>query len=50
MPGGTVWAHCGSGYRAAAAASLLSRAGRTAVVIDDIFDGAEAAGVTLSAA
>jgi rhodanese-related sulfurtransferase len=41
--------HCGSGYRAAAAGSLLSRAGRTVVVIDDNFDEAESAGITLTA-
>lgn len=32
VPDGAVWVHCGSGYRATAAASLLVRADRTAVV------------------
>lgn len=48
IPSGSIWVHCGSGYRAAAAASLLARAGRTAVVIDDSFDDAGAAGVSLT--
>ena len=30
-----VWVHCASGYRASVAASLLQRAGRTPVLIDD---------------
>jgi hydroxyacylglutathione hydrolase len=30
-----VWVHCASGYRASMAASLLARAGRTPVMIDD---------------
>ncbi|MQY08869.1 MBL fold metallo-hydrolase [Actinomadura macrotermitis] len=48
VPGGTVWVHCGSGYRAAAAASLLTRAGRRVVHIDDAFDSAAAAGLTIT--
>ncbi len=40
VPGGAVWTHCGSGYRAAAAASLLQDAGRTVVLIDDNFSAA----------
>lgn len=42
---GTIWVHCGSGYRATAAASLLARAGRAVVVIDDAFGEATAAGL-----
>ncbi|GAA0452801.1 MBL fold metallo-hydrolase [Actinoplanes capillaceus] len=45
VPAGTVWVHCGSGYRAAAATSLLQRAGRQVVHIDDAY--ADAAGVGL---
>ncbi|MGA5301685.1 MBL fold metallo-hydrolase [Nucisporomicrobium flavum] len=45
VPAGTVWVHCGSGYRAAAATSLLQRAGREVVHIDDAY--AEAAGAGL---
>ena len=35
VPDGEVWVHCASGYRASIAASLLDRAGRTVVAIDD---------------
>ncbi|MGC3864628.1 MBL fold metallo-hydrolase [Micromonospora chersina] len=47
LPPGTVWVHCGSGYRATAAAALLANAGRRAVVIDDMFGRAEAAGLEI---
>jgi glyoxylase-like metal-dependent hydrolase (beta-lactamase superfamily II)/rhodanese-related sulfurtransferase len=40
LPTGTVWVHCGSGYRAAAAASLLARAGRRVVHLDDLYGNA----------
>ncbi|GIJ26749.1 MBL fold metallo-hydrolase [Micromonospora qiuiae] len=48
VPAGIVWVHCGSGYRATAAASLLANAGREVVVIDDKFDQAETAGVAMT--
>lgn len=35
---GEVWVHCASGYRASIAASLLARAGRTPVLVDDTAD------------
>ncbi len=35
IPDGQVWVHCASGYRASIAASLLDRAGRQVVLIDD---------------
>ena len=35
VPDGEVWVHSASGYRASIAASLLDRAGRTVVAIDD---------------
>ena len=35
VPDGEVWVHCASGYRASIAASLLDRAGRAVVAIDD---------------
>ena len=41
VPDGQVWVHCASGYRASLAASLLDRAGRSVVAVDD--DGADAA-------
>ncbi|MFI7070873.1 rhodanese-like domain-containing protein [Micromonospora sediminicola] len=48
VPAGTVWVHCGSGYRATAAASLLANSGRDVVLIDDMFGQAEAAGVRMA--
>ena len=42
VPHGEVWVHCGSGYRAAIAASLIEAPGRTVVLIDDEFDNAAA--------
>ncbi|GAB3855271.1 MBL fold metallo-hydrolase [Micromonospora andamanensis] len=50
IPDGTVWVHCGSGYRAALAASLLANAGRDVVLVNDLFDHAEPAGVRLDRA
>lgn len=50
VPPGEVWVHCGSGYRAAIAASVLAAAGRDVVAIDDQFDHAGRAGVPLEAA
>ncbi|GGQ31994.1 MBL fold metallo-hydrolase [Streptosporangium pseudovulgare] len=47
VPDGTVWVHCGSGYRAAAATSLLRRAGHRVVHIDDAYAGAAGAGLTV---
>ncbi|MFF0372212.1 rhodanese-like domain-containing protein [Micromonospora sp. NPDC005087] len=49
VPAGTVWVHCGSGYRATAAASLLANAGHDVVLIDDMFGRAEQAGVRMAA-
>ncbi|MGW1681514.1 MBL fold metallo-hydrolase [Saccharopolyspora sp. NPDC002376] len=49
VPAGSVWVHCGSGYRAAAAASLLESAGRTVVAVDDAFGAAQSSGVALTA-
>ncbi|GAB3551791.1 glyoxylase-like metal-dependent hydrolase (beta-lactamase superfamily II) [Actinopolyspora lacussalsi] len=48
VPEGTVWVHCGSGYRATAAASLLESDGRAAVLVDDRFDAAGDAGLDLT--
>lgn len=47
VPAGSVWVHCGSGYRAAAAAALLERAGRSVVLIDDAFATAADQGVPM---
>ena len=46
VPAGQLWVHCASGYRASIAASLLNRAGRDIVWIDDEYDQAVAAGLT----
>ncbi|MGI5202463.1 MBL fold metallo-hydrolase [Spirillospora sp. CA-108201] len=48
LPDGTVWVHCGSGYRAAAAASLLQRAGLRTVHIDDAYSEAAPAGLAIT--
>lgn len=42
VPAGRLWVHCASGYRAAIAASLLDRAGRDVVLVDDDIEHAEA--------
>ncbi|MCG5462405.1 MBL fold metallo-hydrolase [Micromonospora sp. MED01] len=47
VPTGAVWVHCGSGYRATAAASLLANAGHEVVVVDDAFGQAQVAGLEL---
>ncbi|MGW3352748.1 MBL fold metallo-hydrolase [Nonomuraea rubra] len=48
IPAGTVWVHCGSGYRATAAASLLARAGREVVLVNDAFADAASAGLAMA--
>lgn len=47
VPAGTVWVHCGTGYRAAVASSLLARAGRQVVHVDDAYADAGDAGLTI---
>ena len=47
VPVGEVWVHCAGGMRAAIAASLLDAAGREVVAVDDSFDAAEKAGLTV---
>ena len=47
VPQGTVWVHCAGGMRAAIAASLLDAAGRDVVAVDDGFDAATDAGLSL---
>jgi rhodanese-related sulfurtransferase len=47
VPGGEVWVHCGTGYRAAIAASILSSFGRDVVLVNDEYANAADAGVTL---
>ncbi len=47
VPTGIVWVHCGSGYRAGVAASLLQLGGKDPIHIDANFADADAAGVPL---
>ncbi|TIC85646.1 MBL fold metallo-hydrolase [Nocardioides sp. GY 10127] len=46
VPAGEVWVHCQSGFRASIAASLLARAGRDVVLVDDDFAHAVELGLT----
>jgi hydroxyacylglutathione hydrolase len=47
LPDQELWVHCRSGYRAAIGASLLARAGRRVVLLDEDFDAAAAAGLAV---
>lgn len=47
LPPGRVFAHCASGYRAGVAASLLHRAGREVVLVDDEWAHALQAGLPI---
>lgn len=49
VPSGEVWVHCGSGYRASIAASMLDRHDRTIVLVDDMFGRAAKVGLTAQA-
>ena len=40
LPDDTLLVHCASGFRASIAASLLDRAGRDVVLVDDSFENA----------
>ena len=44
LPPGRIWVHCQAGYRAGIAASLLDRAGRDVVLVDDDFSRAAGSG------
>ena len=48
VPDTEVWVHCASGYRASIAASFLAAAGRRVVLVDDEFDKAGEAGLSLT--
>lgn len=51
VPPGEVWVHCAAGYRASTAASLLLRAGRRVVHVDESYAlAAPSSGLTLVAA
>ncbi|GAA2351173.1 hypothetical protein GCM10010246_44180 [Streptomyces cuspidosporus] len=47
VPDGTVWVHCAGGMRAAIAASLLDATGRKVIAIDDGFEAAAEAGLSV---
>ncbi|MBE0010987.1 MULTISPECIES: MBL fold metallo-hydrolase [unclassified Arthrobacter] len=47
VPNQRLWVHCGSGYRASVAASLLQRADKDVVHIDGMFDDANDAGLPM---
>jgi rhodanese-related sulfurtransferase len=49
VPADVVWVHCGSGYRASIAASILDRHDQTVVLIDDMFEQAGKLGLTTHA-
>jgi len=48
VPTGEVWVHCASGFRAAIGASILARAGRQVVHVDDNWEQAEEAGLPIA--
>jgi hydroxyacylglutathione hydrolase len=47
VPAGEVWVHCASGFRASIGASILDRAGRQVVHVDDDWENAARAGLPL---
>jgi glyoxylase-like metal-dependent hydrolase (beta-lactamase superfamily II)/rhodanese-related sulfurtransferase len=47
VPGGEVWVHCKSGYRASIGASLMDCVGRHVVHVDDDWDQARPAGLPI---
>jgi len=48
LPAGEVWVHCASGFRASIAASLLDRAGRLVVHVDDDWERAAGSGLPVT--
>jgi hydroxyacylglutathione hydrolase len=48
LPEGEVWVHCASGFRASIAASLLDRAGRGVVYVDDDWERAARQGLPVT--
>ena len=47
LPDGRIWVHCATGFRAGIAASLLERAGREVVHIDDDYERAAESGLAV---
>jgi hydroxyacylglutathione hydrolase len=50
VPGGEVWVHCESGYRSSIAASILARAGRQVIAVDEDYAAAVHSGLPIVAA
>jgi len=48
VPPGRLWVHCAGGFRASIAASLLDRAGRDVVFIDDEWEHAAERGLPIA--
>ena len=48
IPERELWIHCGSGYRASIAASVLAARGHRVVLVDDVFGNAGDAGLPLT--
>jgi glyoxylase-like metal-dependent hydrolase (beta-lactamase superfamily II)/rhodanese-related sulfurtransferase len=48
IPAGPVWVHCAGGYRAGVVAALLDAHGLDVVAVDDSFDNAGPAGLSLT--
>jgi len=48
VPAGEVWVYCASGFRASIAASLLDRAGRLVVHVDDDWERAAGSGLPVT--
>jgi rhodanese-related sulfurtransferase len=48
VPAGQVWVHCASGFRASIGASILDRAGRDVVYVDDDWERAAQLGLPLT--
>ena len=42
-----IWVHCAAGFRAAVASSMLASAGRSPVLVDDVFEHAALAGLEI---
>jgi hydroxyacylglutathione hydrolase len=49
LPDEEIWVHCASGFRAAIGASIIDRSGRRAVLVDDDWAQAAAAGLPIEA-
>jgi hydroxyacylglutathione hydrolase len=49
VPAGQVWVHCASGFRASIGASILHRAGRSVVHVDDDWERAARLGLPVTA-